>query len=120
MPKTTPSQEVSVERQEVAVQVDTTPLTLPGLYEQLQASEAGLTTVEASMRLGRFGANDPTAVRRTSALRQLLTFVGNPLVVILFIASIVSATLDEVVNASIFILMVLLGIALNFFHAELR
>jgi serine/threonine protein phosphatase PrpC len=95
------AQEVSGERQEVAVSADTTPLTLPGLYEQLRASEAGLTSAEARMRLGRFGADDPTAVRRTSVLRQLLTFVANPLVVILFIASIVSATLGEVVNASI-------------------
>jgi P-type Mg2+ transporter len=116
MPKTSLAQEVSGERQEVAVSADTTPLTLLRLYEQLRASEAGLTTAEARMRLGRFGANDPTAVRRTGALRQLLTFVANPLVVILFIASIVSATLGEVVNASIIILMVLLSIALNFFQ----
>ncbi len=101
MPKTSLAQELSGERQEVAVPADTTPLTLLRLYEQLRASEAGLTSAEARMRLGRFGANDPTAVRRTSALRQLLTFVANPLVVILFIASIVSATLGEVVNASI-------------------
>ena len=116
MSKTMPSQEVSGERQEVAVQVDTTPVTLPGLYEQLQTSEAGLTSAEARKRLSQFGPNDPTAVRRTSALQQLLTFVANPLVVILLIASIVSATLGEVVNASIIILMVLLGIALNFFQ----
>src|SRR2546426_22639 len=116
MLKTTLAQEVSGERQEVAVSADTTPLTLPGLYEQLLASEAGLTSTEARKRLGQVGPNDPTAVRRTSALRQLLTFVANPLVVILFIASIVSATLGEVVNASIIILMVLLGIALNFFQ----
>src|SRR5437764_14667192 len=98
MPKTTLAQEVSGERQEAAVQVDTTPVTLRKLYEQLQTSEAGLTSAEARKRLGQFGPNAPTAVRRTSALRQLLTFVANPLVVILLIASIVSATLGEVVN----------------------
>lgn len=116
MPKTTLSREVSGDRQEVAVQADTTPVTLPRLYKQLQASEAGLTTVEARKRLGQFGSNDPTVVRRTSALQQLLTFVANPLVIILLIASVVTATLGEVVNASIIILMVLLSIALNFFQ----
>ncbi len=116
MPKTTLSQEVSGDRQEVAVQADTTPVTLPRLYKQLHASEAGLTTGEARKRLDQIGPNDPTAVRRTGALQQLLTFVANPLVVILLIASVVSATLGEVVNASIIILMVLLSIALNFFQ----
>jgi magnesium-transporting ATPase (P-type) len=117
MPKTTLAQEVSVERQEGAVQVDTTPVTLPRLYKQLQTSEAGLTAAEARKRLGQFGPNDPTAVRRTSALRQLLTFVANPLVVILFIASIVSATLGEVVNASILTLRVNLS-GLHKYHCS--
>ena len=116
MPKTTLPQEESGDRQEVAVQADTTPITLPRLYKQLQASEAGLTTAEARRRLGQLGPNDPTAVHRTGTLRQLLIFVANPLVVILLIASIVTATLGEVVNASIIILMVLLSIALNFFQ----
>jgi P-type Mg2+ transporter len=116
VPKTTLAQEVSGDRQEVAFQADTTLVTLPRLYKQLQTSEAGLTTAEARKRLSQSGPNDPTAVRRTSTLQQLLTFVANPLVVILLIASIVSATLGEVVNASIIILMVLLSIALNFFQ----
>ena len=80
MPKTTLSREVSGDRQEVAAQADTTPVTLPRLYEQLQSSEAGLTTAEARKRLGQFGPNDPTAVHRTGTLQQLLIFVANPLV----------------------------------------
>lgn len=112
MQKTTRAQQLPGERD--AVQVDTTPATLSGLYAQLGTSEGGLTTEEARKRLGQFGPNDPVAVRRSGALQQLLTFVANPLVAILLIASIVSATLGEVVNASIIILMVLLSIALNF------
>jgi Mg2+-importing ATPase len=44
----------------------------------------------------------------------LLLLFANPLVIILLIASLVSATIGEVVNASIIIVIVLLSSALNF------
>jgi len=116
MQETTLSRSVSGDRNGDAVEADKTLATPPGLYAQLRTSVDGLSTEEARKRLGHFGPNDPTAVRGTGVLQQLLTFVVNPLVAILLIASIVSAILGEGVNASIIILMVLLSIALNFFQ----
>lgn len=60
------------------------------------------------------GANEPAPHRGGGALRQLLTFFANPLVVILLLASLISATLGDVVNASIIVVMVALSVVLNF------
>ena len=46
--------------------------------------------------------------------RELLGFLANPLVIILLIASLVSAVLGEKVNAAIIVVMVVLSVVLNF------
>jgi Mg2+-importing ATPase len=89
---------------------------LSQFFEQYQTSEKGLTSEEARKRLRKYGPNEPTAVRRAATLQQLLVFVANPLVLILLVASIITAVLGEVLNASIIIAMVILSVALNFFQ----
>jgi len=84
------------------------------VMERLHASPTGLTTEDARRRLAEVGPNEPTRHRRGAVLRDLLYFLANPLVVILLIASIVSAVLGEPVNASIIALMVVLSVLLNF------
>jgi P-type Mg2+ transporter len=113
IPQATPS---GIQQNAVANQMDKLRVTITTLYEQLGSSERGLTTLEARQRLEKFGPNEPTIVRRTAGIRQLLVFFANPLVVILLIASLVAAVLGEVINASIIIAMVLLSVALNFFQ----
>ena len=97
-------------------QVDVSGITLDALYQQLRSSPAGLATGEARKRLKESGPNEPTVVQRGATLRQLLVFLANPLVLILLVASIITAILGEVLNASIIIMMVFLSIALNFFQ----
>jgi P-type Mg2+ transporter len=103
-----------IQQNDVANQTKESQVTLATLYEKMESSERGLTTQEARDRLEKFGPNEPTSVRRTAAIRPLLVFLVNPLVVILLIASLVSAALGEVINASIVIAMVLMSVALNF------
>jgi Mg2+-importing ATPase len=91
-------------------------VSLDVLFKQLDSSEQGLTSEEAKKRLSRYGPNEPAVIKRSTAIRQLLVFLVNPLVVILLIASIVSAVLGEAINASIIIAMVFLSAALNFFQ----
>jgi P-type Mg2+ transporter len=79
-------------------------------------AEAGLSTTEACLRLSKIGPNEPVASRRNSGLTQVLFLFVNPLVIILLIASAISAAVGEVLNASIIALMVLLSVALNFFQ----
>ncbi len=111
--KATPS---GIQQKALASQLEKPQVTLASLFEQLGSSESGLSTQEARLRLEKFGPNEPTIVHRTASIRQLLVFFANPLVIILLIASLVSAFLGEVINASIIIAMVLLSVALNFFQ----
>src|SRR5262249_40067782 len=74
----------------------------------------GLTSNEARRRLHEFGPNEPAPVQRATLVKQLLLLFANPLVIILLIASLISAMIGDVVNASIIIVIVLLSSALNF------
>jgi Mg2+-importing ATPase len=89
-------------------------LPLQDLFEQLHTSESGLTSQQAQRRLSEVGPNETVGVQRTSALVQFLRLFLNPLIIILLLASIVSAFLGDVINASIIVAMVLLGVSLNF------
>lgn len=74
----------------------------------------GLTASEATLRLVRFGPNEPAAGKRTASVVQLLLLFANPLAIILLAASVISAALGEVLNATIIALMIVLSVALNF------
>ena len=87
---------------------------LQTVMERLRASPKGLAAEDARQRLADVGPNEPARPRRGAVLRELLYFLANPLVVILLIASLVSAVLGEPVNASIIALMVILSVLLNF------
>ena len=80
-----------------------------------QSSPArGLTTEAAEQLLAEIGPNDPSAVRHRSQLVEVLLLLANPLVVILLVASAISAFLGELANALIVVAMVTLSTALNF------
>src|SRR5579885_3689608 len=84
------------------------------LLAHLQTSEQGLTTQEAQRRLSTCGPNAPVTVQRAGMLFQLIRLFLNPLVMILLLAGLVSASLGDSVNAIIIVIMVLLGVGLNF------
>ena len=75
---------------------------------------AGLTAVEAERRLAHYGPNDPARQKPRSHLVDLLLQFANPLVAILLLASVVSASVDELVNAAIIIVIVSLSAVINF------
>lgn len=80
-------------------------------------TEQGLTSTEAAARLAKFGPNEPVRVHRLFAVFQLLRLFLNPLVVILLVASVISATLGQIPDAVIIISMVLLGVGINFWQS---
>jgi Mg2+-importing ATPase len=90
------------------------PLSLSALLAQLHTSEHGLTSAEAAERLRTSGPNDPTATHGSGLVAQLLSLFTGPLVIILLLASAVSAILGDLVNSTIIVVIVLLSIALNF------
>jgi Mg2+-importing ATPase len=97
---------------------ETQQISLQQLFEQLHTSEKGLTSEEARQKLKEVGPNELGAVQRVTGLKQLLLLFTNPLVLILLVASIVSAVFGEVLDASIIIVIVSLSIALNYFQTH--
>ena len=76
----------------------------------------GLTEEEAARRLREFGPNDPTPHRHGELLSALLSLFVNPLVVILLIASILSAVLGQRADAVIIFVIAMSSVAINFFQ----
>ena len=87
------------------------------LFEQLESSEQGLTSEEAKKRQDKYGPNDTTGVKHSSAVVQFLRLFLNPLVAILLVAALVSAILGDPINASIIVAIVVISNILNFVQA---
>jgi magnesium-transporting ATPase (P-type) len=64
----------------------------------LRTSATGLTSDEAAIRLRIAGPNEPK-LERLPAWKTILPLVADPLVIILFIASIVAAAAGELTDA---------------------
>jgi len=84
--------------------------------KELRASESGLTSGQAKIRLEEYGKNS-LAEKKSSILTDILTQFRSPLIWILIIATLVSFFFGEVVNAIIITVMILLGVVLNFYQA---
>ena len=74
----------------------------------------GLSSSEALARLRATGPNEPAPAPRRLGVAAAVGFLTNPMAAILLVACVVSAVLGDVVNASLIVLMVVLGVALNF------
>ncbi|MBX6342834.1 MAG: HAD-IC family P-type ATPase, partial [Thermomicrobiaceae bacterium] len=74
----------------------------------------GLTSAEAARRLKAVGPNLPGAARGAGPLRQLARLFVNPLAAVLLAASLVSAILGQLIDATIIVVIVLLSVTLNF------
>jgi P-type Mg2+ transporter len=78
----------------------------------LTESCQGLSSTEAAELLARCGPNDPARTRR-SPLSQVLPLLGNPLAIVLLVASGLSALLGETVDAALISAMVVFSVAIN-------
>jgi Mg2+-importing ATPase len=89
-------------------------LPLATLLERLNTSADGLGNVEAAARLAYFGPNVIHGERRQALVFQFLAKFSNPLVIILLIASTISALTGD--SASFFIIsaIVIISVTLDF------
>ena len=87
---------------------------LTQLQDELRAAATGLTGAEARIRLARYGSNTFRDQGEHSLAAQFLRRFGNPLVLILIAASIVSALTGEVASFVIIVVMVLASVVLDF------
>lgn len=84
------------------------------LLESYRSSSAGLTSSEAAERLKFYGPNLFHPQRRSALLLQFLAKFNNPLVLILLVASAISAFTGDVTNFIIISLIVLMSVTLDF------
>ncbi|HEV2200642.1 MAG TPA: magnesium-translocating P-type ATPase [Bryobacteraceae bacterium] len=78
----------------------------------------GLTSEEAARRLEQFGPNDPAPVRAHSALLAFVQLFLNPLVLILLLAAGISGFTGSPIDAGIIVVVVLLGLGLDFIQTN--
>lgn len=81
------------------------------------SSEQGLSSQEVSQRQACFGLNIATEISRAPLWRQFLLRFRNPLVILLLVASAISAITGDVPSFAIIIIIVLLSVLLDFFQA---
>jgi Mg2+-importing ATPase len=87
-----------------------------GLVQELGSGPAGLASEEAAARLKRLGNNAMQDQGRIPALRVLLRQVQSPLVLILVFGATVSLVVQQWVDASIILMIVLGSVLLGFFQ----
>ena len=83
-------------------------------FKRLKSSPTGLTDDEAARRLDQFGPNEVQAAGRVSALSILLEQFKNVLIVILLLATALSAFLGHGVEAIAITVIVLFAVLLGF------
>jgi Ca2+-transporting ATPase len=88
-------------------------LTTEEVLEHLKVRENGLSDTEATERMAQYGPNQLTEAPRPGFLRLLWEQFNNFIVMLLIVASIVSALLGEWVDASAIIAIVLLNAILG-------
>ena len=84
------------------------------VLEKLGAAETGLSSCEAAARLLKYGGNDASAAKRTPSWLRFAQRFANPLVLILLVASGLSAVTGDVASFVIISSIVLLSVVLDF------
>jgi Mg2+-importing ATPase len=84
------------------------------LLAELASSNLGLTSPEAARRLLRYGSNDATTPKRAPAWLRFSRRFANPLILVLLLASALSAATGDVASFVIVAAIVLLSVLLDF------
>ena len=85
------------------------------MLAELVTTDSGLTSQEAALRLLRYGSNDAAAAEACTGLASARSgFFANPLVIILLVASALSAATGDVASFVIIASIVLLSVLLDF------
>lgn len=86
------------------------------ILERLSTSQQGLSEEEATVRLEYFGYNEFSQKKKKTILYDLLHHLSNPLLIILFIAGLISGILGETINTVIILSIVIISIGLDLFQ----
>jgi len=83
------------------------------VFEALEAGDGGLTSSEATARLGKYGYNELKFKKRGPLIRFLLQF-HNPLIYVLLVASLVTAILGIWADTGVILGCVILNVIIGF------
>lgn len=84
------------------------------LLARLKTTTAGLDATEVQSRLKAFGPNDAAVVKRSPLWLQFLSRFRNPLVIILLVASGLSAATGDVASFVIVVTIVMMSMTIDF------
>src|ERR1043166_4889659 len=84
------------------------------LLLRLATTPAGLDTAQVRSRLATYGPNDAATVKRSPLWLQFLARFRNPLVIILLVASGLSAATGDVASFFIVLTIVMISMTLDF------
>ena len=76
--------------------------TVEAVFQEVQSSEAGLTSAEAAARLERNGKNKLTEAKKDSMLTRFFNQMKDPMIIILLVAAVISAV-TEIIEAGHFV-----------------
>ncbi|MCM8827538.1 MAG: magnesium-translocating P-type ATPase [Candidatus Omnitrophica bacterium] len=86
------------------------------LLQQLETSIFGLSETEAKRRISIFGFNTLEGKKKKTKLSLFLSQFKSPIILILIFASVVSAILEDFIDAAIILTIILLSGLLSFFQ----
>ncbi len=86
------------------------------VLRQLESSPAGLSDTEASKRLEKYGPNEIVERKKTPAWLQFLKQFTEVLIIVLLVATAVSAVLGEYLDAGVIFAIVILNAVMGFLH----
>ena len=89
------------------------------VLQQLQSKLEGLSPSEVGLRLKRYGPNEVAREKHLSPLLRLMSYINNPLVILLVVLSILSFLTGDARAALVIFVMVILGVVLRFYQ-EMR
>ena len=84
------------------------------LFEELSTSESGLSETIARQRLDEYGYNRITEKKQTSAIKRFLQQFNNFLIFILIAAAIITAALNEWIDAGVIFGVVIINAIIGF------
>ena len=86
------------------------------LLKELNTSKQGLSETEASSRLKKYGKNELRKIRKLNAIKILLSQFTSFLIIILFIAAVISGILGHWLDFSVIMAIILLNSLFGFFQ----
>lgn len=89
---------------------------LDKIFRDLKSGKNGLTDKEAFKRSRFFGLNEVAHKKKIPPLVKLFSYFKSPLIIILLVAAFISGATGEFKNSLIIMMMVLLGVVLNFYQ----